>query len=291
IVTISGLAFLIIMVIFLRHRIKKAKKRLQKSYDEMVAITNNLKNEIARRERIEINLVAAKEKAEESDQLKSAFLANMSHEIRTPMNSIMGFASLLPSEESKELMAQYAKIIVQNSEQLVNIIDDIVLYSKLQTKMIALKKSSFEIKLLFDNLKMSFNLPIYTDNIALIAELDAPKGLMLETDYDKIRQVFSNLISNAYKYTDKGEIKFGCKQCEGDALFFVSDTGIGIPEKDIDKIFSRFYRASNAERRSQNGTGLGLSIVSELIELLDGIIWIESEEEKGSTFYFKVNQH
>ncbi|MCF8361547.1 MAG: transporter substrate-binding domain-containing protein [Prolixibacteraceae bacterium] len=290
IITISGLVFLIIMVIFLRYRIKTANYRLQKSYNEMVAITNNLKNEIARRKDIEVDLLAAKKRAEESDQLKSAFLANMSHEIRTPMNSIMGFASLLPSEESKELMAQYAKIIVQNSEQLVNIIDDIVLYSKLQTKLITPNHSNFKAIDLFEDIYQSFQLPIYPNNIKLNVNHDAGIDLEFNTDYEKIRQVFTNLISNAYKYTDEGEIEIGCQNCENDALFYVRDTGIGIPEKDIEKIFGRFYRAHNAERKSQNGTGLGLSIVKELIELLGGKIWVESKEGEGSTFYFKLNQ-
>nr|MDA3818179.1 HAMP domain-containing sensor histidine kinase [Prolixibacteraceae bacterium] len=237
-----------------------------------------------------VDLVAAKEKAEESDQLKSAFLANMSHEIRTPMNSIMGFSSLLPSEESKILMAQYAKIIVQNSEQLVNIIDDIVLYSKLQTKMIHINVSTFKFAKLFNDISQSFQLPIYPKHIKLNVKHDASENLEIKTDYEKIRQVFTNLISNAYKYTDKGEIEFGCEHCDNDGLFYVHDTGIGIPEKDIGKIFKRFYRAGNAERKNQNGTGLGLSIVKELIELLGGEIWVESKEGEGSTFYFKFNQ-
>jgi signal transduction histidine kinase len=291
IITISGLVFLIVIIIFLRYRVKITNQQLQKSYNEMVDLANNLKEEIKRREKIEIDLVAAKEKAEESDQLKSAFLANMSHEIRTPMNSIMGFASLLPSEDSKDLMTQYARIIVQNSEQLVNIIDDIVLYSKLQTKLINLNNTSFKITDLFDDIYQSFQLPIYPKEIKLSVKHDAAADLEFDTDYDKIRHVFTNLISNAYKYTDEGEIEFGCQHCEDDAIFYVRDTGIGIPEKDVERIFDRFYRAHNAERKSQNGTGLGLSIVSELVELLNGKIWVESEEGKGSTFYFQINNN
>lgn len=287
-IILAGLVLLVFMVFFLRNRVRSANRRLQKSYNELVQLTNNLKEEIAQRNTIEKELVAAKEKAEESDRLKSAFLANMSHEIRTPMNSIMGFASLLPSEDSKDLMTQYARIIVQNSEQLVNIIDDIVLYSKLQTKLISRNNSSFKVADLFDDIYHSFQLPIYPKNIKLIVNHDASSDLNFNTDYDKIRQVFTNLISNAYKYTDEGEIEFGCRHCEDDALFYVRDTGIGIPKKDIERIFDRFYRAQNAERKSQNGTGLGLSIVSELINLLNGKIWVESEDGKGSTFYFKI---
>lgn len=234
----------------------------------------------------EIKLIAAKERAEESDRLKSAFLANMSHEIRTPMNSIMGFASLLPEEDSKELMFQYAKIIVRNSEQLIHIIDDIVLYSRLQAKILNLNARIFKVCDLLEDLLLSFNLPEYTEKVKLTSEMNIDCSYQIQTDYEKLRQIFMNLISNAYKYTHKGSITIGCEMKDNQPVFFVKDTGIGIPKGESHKVFERFFRGSNTYKESVPGTGLGLSIVKELIDLIGGKIWVESEEEKGSTFWF-----
>lgn len=236
----------------------------------------------------EIKLIAAKERAEESDRLKSAFLANMSHEIRTPMNSIMGFASLLPEEDSKELMFQYAKIIVRNSEQLIHIIDDIVLYSRLQAKILNLNARTFKVCDLLEDLLLSFNLPEYTEKVKLTSEMNVDCTYHIETDYEKLRQIFMNLISNAYKYTHKGAITIGCEMKDNQPVFFVKDTGIGIPEGESHKVFERFFRGSNTYKESVPGTGLGLSIVKELIDLIGGKIWVESKEGKGSTFWFYI---
>jgi PAS domain S-box-containing protein len=244
--------------------------------------------DITEQKKMEISLKAAKEKAEESDRLKSAFLANMSHEIRTPMNSIMGFASLLPEEESRELMCQYAKIIVQNSEQLVHIIDDIVLYSRLQAKILGYYPRQFNLYDLLYDLKQSFNLPEYTRSVELVVERASDDPYIIKTDYEKLRQIFVNLISNAFKYTLSGTITIGFKLDDHHAVFFVKDTGIGIPESEIEKVFERFYRGSNTRRESISGTGLGLSIVKELIELLGGSIWIESKLGEGSIFWFSI---
>lgn len=244
--------------------------------------------DISERKKVEKELIKAKERAEESDRLKSAFLANMSHEIRTPMNSIMGFASLLPEEDSKELLYKYANIIVRNSEQLVHIIDDIVLYSRLQAKSLLLRQKIFDVCELLHDLKQSFSLSEFQKGIELLTEnrLDCP--CRIKTDYDKLRQVYMNLISNAFKYTKTGTICFGAELKKGQTLFFVSDTGIGIPKGETQQVFERFFRGSNTSKESVPGTGLGLSIVKELVELLGGKIWVESEEGKGSTFYFTI---
>jgi PAS domain S-box-containing protein len=256
-----------------------------------------IREDITEQKRMNLELIAAKERAEESDRLKSAFLANMSHEIRTPMNSIMGFASLLPEEESKELMCQYANIIVRNSEQLVHIIDDIVLYSRLQTRLLSNIPKEFDAIDLLNDVKQTFNLPDYQKGVELLVENRLEdSSYLIRTDYEKIRQIFTNLVSNAFKYTPKGSITIGVTNINDRVHFYVKDTGIGIPASEAEKVFDRFYRGSNVNKSSIGGTGLGLSIVKELIELLEGKIWIESDPEgksgvKGSTFYFTIASH
>ena len=244
--------------------------------------------DISQRIQQEEELLKAKKKAEESDHLKTAFLQNLSHEIRTPMNSIMGFASLLPEEDDKAKISSYTKIIVNNSEQLVHMIDDIVIFSQLQSKQMSLRLKPFDIQDMLQAVKHSFDLPEYQNGVNLLIDncSDSPK--MINSDYEKVWQIFANLISNAFKYTPKGTISFGVKPGKNEWICFVKDTGIGIPKNEISNIFERFYRASNVNKGAIGGTGLGLSIVQELVQLVRGKIWVESELGKGSTFYFTL---
>ena len=260
-------------------------------FDSKGKITHYLavREDITKQKKMTQELIAAKERAEESDRLKSSFLANMSHEIRTPMNSIMGFASLLPEEESKELMCQYANIIVRNSEQLVHIIDDIVLYSRLQTRLLRNMPTEFSACDLISDVKQSFNLPEFNNKgVELLSVNQIGKICHVKTDYEKLRQILTNLVSNAFKYTQKGSITIGIDEVDQNLQFFVKDTGIGIPPTELEKVFDRFYRGSNATNSNIGGTGLGLSIVKEMVELLGGKIWVESELNKGTTFYFNL---
>jgi PAS domain S-box-containing protein len=247
--------------------------------------------DITERKKITRELIAAKEKAEESDRLKSHFLANMSHEVRTPMNSIMGFSSLLADEEDHGLTTQYAKIIFRNSEQLMHILDDIVLYSQLQTKLLSYHPSQFETKKLFSDIFQSFDLPEFNNTgVVLLVDSDCDSEIVIHSDYEKIRQIFVNLVSNAFKYTTSGAIYIGVRIDADQLLFTVRDTGIGVPPDEREKIFERFYRSSNIDKGKIGGTGLGLSIVKELIDILDGKIWVESTVGKGSCFFFTIPQ-
>jgi len=241
--------------------------------------------DITQRKKNETELIAAKEKAEESDRLKTSFLANMSHEIRTPMNSIMGFASLIPEEDRPELMYNYANIIVRSSEQLLHIIDDIIIYSKLQTKLFTFFPSKFDLNQLLFEMQQSFDLPEYKKGIELKIEPPQSDPFFILSDPEKLKQVLTNLVSNAFKYTPTGTITVGYQCSDSETILYVSDTGPGIPPQEQQNVFERFYRGSNINKIQISGTGLGLSIVKELVVLLGGKIWVESEINKGSTFY------
>jgi PAS domain S-box-containing protein len=244
--------------------------------------------DITEKKKLLNELVAAKEKAEESDHLKTAFLANMSHEIRTPMNAIMGFSSLLPEEDNMENISKYSGIIVKNSEYLVRLIDDLMLYSKLQTNMLQYNPVKFNVRELFDDVLQVFKMKQQEQGIPLKIESETDLSFSINTDYDKLKQLLTNLISNAFKYTVEGSITLGADLEKDKFLFYIKDTGIGIPQKEASKVFDRFYRAGNAVDSSIGGTGLGLSIVAELATLIGGKVWFESKQGEGTTFYVSL---
>lgn len=237
----------------------------------------------------EKTLKYAIEKAEESDRLKMSFLQNMSHEIRTPMNAICGFSELLLSERQENTIRSFTNIIYNSSQQLLSLIDDIILYSKLQTKLIPVKLSGFKVFSLIKDVYDSFTVQDIPENILLKYEIEADcKDIFIQGDYDKLRQVLTNLFSNAIKYTNRGEIIISCAVIDDRIEFSVKDTGIGIPKAEQENVFTRFYRGQQVEKTAIRGTGLGLSIVKEMVDLLHGSIQVESEPEVGSRFYFSI---
>jgi signal transduction histidine kinase/ligand-binding sensor domain-containing protein len=234
-------------------------------------------------------LKLAKEKAEESDRLKSAFLANMSHEIRTPMNAIIGFSSLLKIEDiSEDDKLKFLDIIINNSESLLVIINDILQISMIEAHQISIRNSVFDVVPILCELETSY-LNKNTDKFRVsFMNSNPPQSFILNSDIVRFRQVVSNLINNAIKFTKVGYVQFGFIVRENDIVFYVEDTGIGIKEKDQEKVFNHFYKIEDNPSTLYGGSGLGLSICQNLVELMDGRIWLESEPDKGSTFYFSL---
>ncbi len=235
-----------------------------------------------------LELVKAKEKAEQSDLLKSSFLANMSHEIRTPMNAIIGFSKLLTMTNSAKKLNDYTSIINENGHILLTLVNDIIDISMIESKQLKIKKSSFLIYPILEELKSIFDEQIHPDkknNIEFEIHISQiPRDLTIFSDPFRIKQILINLLRNALKFTNSGRIDFGAELIEDKIRFFITDSGIGIPYEDQSLIYDRFRQASN-NAVEHGGTGLGLTICKNLVELLDGTIWFTSKPDAGSKFY------
>jgi len=301
---IAAALFLISLTYFIYSRMR-FKNKLNIKLIEEISQRKIIEDELQRhQEHLEAlvddrtkDLKIAKDKAEESDMLKTAFLANMSHEIRTPMNAIVGFSNLLLDPESTETeKEEYVHLINSNSDNLMNLINDIIDISIIEAGQIKITKSSVCIFDTLEELRLIFNqelVKVGKSQIDLKVEYNLSDPLVsLTTDKNRFKQIFSNLISNAIKFTNKGSVIFGVKEREQNSNFFtfyVKDTGVGIPECNRESIFDRFSKF-NADDDSKlfSGTGLGLALCREIIELLGGNIWLESKVGKGSTFYFTL---
>ena len=243
----------------------------------------------------QMELVKAKEKAEESDRLKSSFLANMSHEIRTPLNAIIGFTNILISEDLDEHMqGDYRLIVEENTDNLLNLIEDILDLSKLESGTLSMKPQEIDLLIFLNDLSENGELLISREEnkeLRFVLEVD-PLLTTYQTpvfDSSRIKQVILNLINNSIKFTDSGVITLGVNyRNERELLFYVKDTGSGIPESDTAKVFNRFYKSASSADKLYAGTGLGLAICKNIIELIHGEIWYETEIGKGTTFYFTV---
>ena len=242
----------------------------------------------------EIELKLSKDRAEESDRLKTAFLANMSHEIRTPMNAIIGFSELLNDPDlSIDTRKEFVQLINDNSKVLLNIIEAVIDVAKIEAEQIKIVQSSCLVNQIFDDLanfyknetkklsqkkiKIEISKAVEDDQFAIV------------TDPLRFKQIMSNLMSNAIKFTEKGVIELGYIVEDDDIIqFYVKDSGIGLPPDKLKLIFERFRQAEESSTKEYGGTGLGLTISRKLVELLGGKIWVESEINKGSTFLFTL---
>ena len=227
-------------------------------------------------------LEAARIKAEESDRLKSAFLANMSHEIRTPLNAIVGFSKLVIDAECTNEKEQYAEIIERNSEILLNLFNDILDLSSLEADSLCFNIRPIKLIDICLQLEQQFCYKVKNGTKLILDDVDTE--LYVSGDWNRIIQIISNLLSNAAKFTPKGEIHFGYREKEDFVEFYVKDSGIGIPAERVATIFQRFGKINDFVQ----GTGLGLTLCRMLVEKMGGRIWLRSQEGKGSRFYFTL---
>ena len=276
-----------------------------------------INQDITEQKKLTADLIAAKNKAEESERLKTAFLSNMSHEIRTPMNGILGFAGLLKEPNlTGEEQQEYIRIIEKSGARMLNIINDIVDISKIEAGLMEIHMKESNINDQLDYIYTFFKPEVEGKGIKFYFKCGlSAKEAVIKTDREKIFAILTNLVKNAIKYSFGGTIEFGYELCRDKAClvsasaptstsvpapdtdkaclvstleFFVKDNGIGIPKDRQEAIFERFIQADIGDKRAFQGAGLGLSITKAYVEMLGGRIWVESEEGEGSTFYFTI---
>ncbi len=239
--------------------------------DEYLALNEELTESFNHIQKMNDELTSAKNKAEESDRLKSAFLANMSHEIRTPLNAILGFSGLLRDVfDSREKTDEYVEIIESSGQQLLIIIDDILEISKIEAGQISISPDTININKVMRELYQLYSKQAELKDLKLLLLDDYRNDFYTITDENRLKQIMCNLLNNAIKFTSEGKIQFGYEIEEDDIRFYVIDTGIGLSEEDCSIIFKPFRQVETGSTRSYGGNGLGLSISKALVEKLGG---------------------
>ncbi len=272
--------------------IEEQKNMVEVASKQLEFVISEIEETNAKLNRSNASLVEAKEKAEESDRLKSAFLANVSHEIRTPLNSIVGFSSLLAEPDLDEATkALYSGLIESNSETLLVLIDEIIDLSKIEAHQLTINMQRFSVDVLLQELFEIFKNQHLDSPVELrVQKVSDEKELFVFSDRVRVKQVLTNLLTNAYKFTEKDFIEMGYMENElGQIQIYVKDSGIGIEQKNLQVVFDRFRKLNDDNKKLYGGTGLGLAISKKLVELLGGQIWVNSEFGKGSVFYFTLS--
>ncbi len=258
---------------------------------ELAATNEELKNEIDERQRVEDDLLAARDVALEAVRAKSEFLASMSHEIRTPLNAIIGMADLLAESQLDEKQQDYVQVFQTAGDTLLNTINDILDLSKLESGQLSLEDVGFDLRELVDNAATVLTVRAREQGLVLNCSIAPDVPTALVGDPARLSPVITNLLGNAIKFTDSGEVALHVEndpemESYGALRFSVSDTGIGIPTDKLEAIFENFVQADSSTTREYGGTGLGLAISRRLVDLMGGRIWVESIVGEGSTFYF-----
>ena len=252
----------------------------------------SLARDISKRKLAEIHLEEARNKAEEADRLKTAFLANISHEIRTPMNAIIGFSKLIGSPEfDDEEKSKFVEIIIANGKVLLSLINDMISLSKIESNTLVVKIGPCRVNDMMVNLYKEFGYELdEVKNINLKINCEnSNQKFAINTDSTLLQSILHKLIDNGIKFTEEGEVEFGYRIIEPNFLeFFVRDTGIGIAERDQERIFERFHQLDNRTIRAYEGTGLGLSISQHYVRMLGGSLKVKSKVGKGTTFSFTI---
>lgn len=251
--------------------------------------------DITEQKMFESELIGARDKAEESDKLKSTFMANMSHEIRTPMNAIIGFLEFLTNEDDipREEQKEYMRIVSDNANQLLKLIGDILDISKIDAGQMRITPEKTNVNVLLQDIHTSFQASAImgqSKNIQLLIDTkNADQGGMFTLDSARLRQILNNLIANAIKFTDQGSVKFGYKVSPEGLHFYVEDTGIGIQKEKLEDLGKPFRQLHDQTLASKyGGTGIGLAISTNLVRLMGGRFWVDSEPRKGSIFQFTI---
>ena len=270
--------------------LKEQNAEYQKLNMEYLKLNEELKESLDHIRKMNSELIISKNKAEESDRLKSSFLANMSHEIRTPLNGILGFSSLLKDEDlTKKNAKRYIDIIGSSGQQLLTIINDILDISKIEAGQIAISIEAVNITQLMNELLHQFQHQAEIKNLDLILNSgNLYENMEIHTDANRLRQILCNLLNNAIKFTHEGKVEFGLLHKENFTEFYVSDSGIGIAPEDQLVIFKPFRKIETSVKNKYGGTGLGLSISKAFVEKLGGTMMLQSEPNKGSTFIFTI---
>lgn len=271
----------------MNEELRQQRDQIHAQNRELNEHKENLENKIKERT---IQLELAKNKAQESDRLKSSFLQNMSHEIRTPLNAIVGFSRLMTSpNETNENLELFSNMISESSDKLIEIVTDVIEISQIQSKTTKLKLSEFDIVSMFNTITNRFKNIALKKNIAFNIKKDFPfHEYAIESDHDKLQRIFVHLVDNAIKFTHQGKIETSLSLKSNEIIFSVSDTGIGISEEMQRIVFEPFRQVETDTTRVFGGNGIGLSITKAYIELMKGSISLQSEINNGTTIHVSI---